>query len=332
MTLIDKYVYTVTKNLPKKTRADVEKELRGSIMDMLPDDFTEIDVEKALYMLGNPAVMAEEYRDGRGVLIGPGLYNQYIYVLKLVFVIMACIIPIAAIASAVLEHDNNVVLHALRMFWSFGINTTAHSIGWVTAVFAIMERTRAFEKEKWPYTGKKWSVSDLLEPTVSQINTISKVEASFSLALVIAVATAICFFPKYLGWYTHEGGGWSVIPLFNSDVLSLYIPFILLSAVIAIITTTLMLAYKRWNMKLFIANTVNSFFVVALTGAMVFNRRLISEGFHDAFVEGVSGAEHSPEALGLAIAIIIMASVFMSCFWDVVSSFRKIKAERQMEV
>src|SRR5699024_8882973 len=97
MTLIDKYVYTVTKNLPKKTRADVEKELRGSIMDMLPDDFTEIDVEKALYMLGSPAVMAEEYRDGRGVLIGPGLYNQYIYVLKLVFIIMACIIPFAAI-------------------------------------------------------------------------------------------------------------------------------------------------------------------------------------------------------------------------------------------
>jgi len=84
MTLIDRYVYTVTERLLEQTRDDVSMELRANIEDMLPENATESDVRTALEKLGNPIRLANEYCEVKRYLIGPGLYDKYISVLKLV--------------------------------------------------------------------------------------------------------------------------------------------------------------------------------------------------------------------------------------------------------
>ena len=62
MNLIEIYIQEVTRRLPEKNREDIALELRSTIEDMLPDDYTEEDVKVVLEKLGNPVTLASGYR------------------------------------------------------------------------------------------------------------------------------------------------------------------------------------------------------------------------------------------------------------------------------
>jgi hypothetical protein len=72
--LIDRYLYDITKRLPEKSRADVERELRSNIEDMLPEDPTDDDVVRVLTELGSPAKLSAAYRSNPRYLISPELF------------------------------------------------------------------------------------------------------------------------------------------------------------------------------------------------------------------------------------------------------------------
>jgi hypothetical protein len=95
MKLIDSYVYAVTAGLPEATREDVRRELHTNIEDMLPEHPTESDVSEVLSKLGDPRALADEYSEKKRYLVGPGLYDSYVSVLKLVVcivtIVFACI-------------------------------------------------------------------------------------------------------------------------------------------------------------------------------------------------------------------------------------------------
>ncbi|ECH9276498.1 hypothetical protein YV30_23930, partial [Salmonella enterica subsp. enterica] len=61
--LIELYVYEVTRRLPERNREDIALELRSTIEDMLPEDYGEAEVKEALAKLGDPAMLAAQYRD-----------------------------------------------------------------------------------------------------------------------------------------------------------------------------------------------------------------------------------------------------------------------------
>jgi len=63
MNLIDLYIYEVTRRLPEKNREDIALELRSTIEDMLPEHYKEEEVKAVLTKLGNPAILANSYRD-----------------------------------------------------------------------------------------------------------------------------------------------------------------------------------------------------------------------------------------------------------------------------
>lgn len=94
MKLIEIYIHEVTRRLPEQTREDIALELRSTIEDMLPDDPDEQEVKAVLAKLGNPAVLASEYRDQPMHLIGPRYYELYLTLLKM-------IIPIAVVVSLI---------------------------------------------------------------------------------------------------------------------------------------------------------------------------------------------------------------------------------------
>ncbi len=91
MDLINIYVQEVSRRLPEKIREDISLELRSTISDMLPDDFTDNDVNQALESLGNPAVLASRYRDRPMHLIGPKFYDIYMTLLKMISLIVVIV-------------------------------------------------------------------------------------------------------------------------------------------------------------------------------------------------------------------------------------------------
>lgn len=84
MHLIEAYVYEVTRRLPEKTRDDIALELRSTIEDMLSENFAEYEVREVLLKLGDPAQLAASYRDTPMHLIGPKVYDAYMYTMKMI--------------------------------------------------------------------------------------------------------------------------------------------------------------------------------------------------------------------------------------------------------
>lgn len=171
MKLIEIYIHEVTRRLPEQTREDIALELRSTIEDMLPNDPDEQEVKAVLAKLGNPAVLASEYRDQLMHLIGPRYYELYLTLLKM-------IIPIAVVVSLIAMTAEYLIGYSGDQSVA-GIVTTVISKGiasilevgiqvffWITIVFAIIERTDN-GKEKHPFTTKmsKWTPDDLKDIT-----------------------------------------------------------------------------------------------------------------------------------------------------------------------
>lgn len=89
MELINVYIQEVTRRLPEKSREDIALELKSTILDMLPENFSKNDVHQALEKLGNPAVLAARYNERPMYLIGPKYYDLYMSILKIVIPIIA---------------------------------------------------------------------------------------------------------------------------------------------------------------------------------------------------------------------------------------------------
>ena len=78
MKLIEIYIQEVTRRLPEKMRKDIALELRSTIEDMLLGNDSEEDVKRVLNQLGNPAVLANGYKDQPMHLIGPRYFDVYV--------------------------------------------------------------------------------------------------------------------------------------------------------------------------------------------------------------------------------------------------------------
>lgn len=122
MNLIDLYIQEVTCRLPEKIRADIALELRSTIEDMLPDEYSEQDVKSSLSKLGDPAILANGYLDRPMYLIGPRFYDLYIQLLKMILPISATISIISVIANRVIAYDGSeAVLNVILDTIGYGI-------------------------------------------------------------------------------------------------------------------------------------------------------------------------------------------------------------------
>src|SRR3954454_11494729 len=115
MNLIEVYIQQVTRRLPEKSREDIGLELRSTIEDMLPDDYTEDEVKSVLEQLGNPALLASGYRDQPMHLIGPRYFDIYSTLLEMILPIAGVISLISMIAAYFFSYSGeeailNVVL------------------------------------------------------------------------------------------------------------------------------------------------------------------------------------------------------------------------------
>jgi len=167
MDLIEIYIQEVTRRLPEKNREDIALELRSTIEDMLPDDYTENDVKKALEKLGNPASLASGYRDRPMHLIGPRYYDLYISLFKMILPIAGVIAVISMIASYFFSYNGEKAILAIIIkvlaegIWIL-IEVGLQVFFWLTLTFAIIERAeKGKDTEPLTMNHKKWTPDDL---------------------------------------------------------------------------------------------------------------------------------------------------------------------------
>jgi hypothetical protein len=161
--LTDRYVFTVLRRIPEPQRADLEKELRSSIADLidghLDNGSSESEAEdSALRELGDPARFAAGVTNSPQYLIGPESFPSWLRLLK---TLLAIVVPIAAVVHALILLALGEGIGAVIA----GFITTAFGVGvqiafWVTIVFVILERSGTPQITNWQ---PKWTPDQLPE-------------------------------------------------------------------------------------------------------------------------------------------------------------------------
>ncbi|MDQ6929053.1 MAG: hypothetical protein M3126_00110 [Candidatus Eremiobacteraeota bacterium] len=146
MKLLDRYLQAVKGNLPHYQRDDIIEEISADILAQADERENELgrplsrDEEAAiLKAYGHPRVVASRYWKTQ-YLIGPFLLPFYFNALRIVVIATAIVaFGLAAIKGA----TNGSILAQMATAWGAWWGTIFTSVGIITVVFAVIERSSA---------------------------------------------------------------------------------------------------------------------------------------------------------------------------------------------
>lgn len=250
--LIDRYVYAVVKRLPQAQRADIEKELRGLIDDMLQDRTggappKKVHIEAVLKELGKPSALAAKYRGDEQHLIGPEYFDLYTMILKIVLIVAPCATAFAQIIGYAVTPPQNV-FESIGLFLSSVISAAIHAFAIVTFIFAVIERY-ADHKGKI----EVWKPSDL--PPVPAVKAVINRGEPVA-GIVFAVFGIIIFNVAPWLFGANDYAGRTFIPVFDLDVLLRLMPLINVMFCLGILKEIAKLVVGRYDLKLAVSVTV----------------------------------------------------------------------------
>ncbi len=328
MELIDRYIYAVSVRLPESYRSEVIQELRTNIEDMLPEDATGNDIRDVLKKLGNPAKLADEYSQVKRYLIGPGLYDRYFSVLKLVTGIVAIVLFLVTLVDGILTAPipHGILGLGITLFVDILIAVSTgimQAFLWVTLVFVIIERVNA-DQELPPFSKKEWSPDDLAPIPLGK-SKISRGEAIFSLFGTIFFTALLYFAPHLIGVYVKNGSTINLIELFVVERLQYYILFIILLAIFNIGIIIFKLIVGHWNFSIAITNAVHNLLLSVLVCVMISDAALFNPEFFVYFSNlfAISMAQVMP--IWSRILAVFAVSFVAINIWDSVAGFNKYK-------
>lgn len=246
--LIERYVYAVTRYLPKENRQEIEREICSLIEDMLEEKG---DIEAVLEILGDPEKFAENYQERKTYLIGPALFNQYLFVLKIVLFSVFLGLTVATTSGFVFGESKGVLDTILQYFGTI-INGTIQGAAWVTIIFAIMERSGKGWKQ---LKDEKWTIAQLPE-IPNQKAEIKKGESIFNIIFSTIFFLLFYYFQKYMAIYIPSEGKTEVIPFFNQDNLTLVTWFILGLFLVGLGREILKVIYGKWTFQLAVSYSI----------------------------------------------------------------------------
>lgn len=257
--LIDRYIAEVGKDLPKKTRLDIEAEILSAIEDMLTEHSRTtgkgVDEEMIIEVLkeyGAPRKVAASYQLERYV-IGPRLFPSFLTVLQVILPILAAIALVRSgisLGQAQLTFKN--VFGAVFLGISYFVGTAFTALGGIIVLFAIVQ----WALPEFKAISEKWDPSQLPQAT-----TRNRVETGGTLLEVIGAGLAVVlfnFFPQAINLGIHAngqwwigftaieaGGAWSTTIL--SQAFFRYLPALTILWVLTILLDIALLSRGRWE-------------------------------------------------------------------------------------
>jgi hypothetical protein len=318
--LIHLYINEVTRRLPEKTQEDIALELRSNIEDMLPEDYTEEDVKMVLTKLGNPAELAQKYSGKPNYLIGPAMYNSYLYVMKISLAAALCITFLSRFFEGIIQHQGEISIFSLMLtiFLDILIGSLLVSFQvftWVTLTYAFLERAVTISDY---IKNTKWTSDDLLALTHTPKRSIPRSEPIFELFFTVLWASIFLNASNLLGWYTHQGTGLEDLklaaPLFQADVLKMYLPGIAAIFALEMFIAIYKLYTGRWTKGLAWINTLSnlvfiSYYCIMLLNPELFNNDFISMTMNSFGVQPENHDEVWSNWIWASAAIVILISI-----------------------
>lgn len=330
MNLIEVYIQEVTRRLPEKNREDIALELKSTIEDMLPEGYTDKNVETVLEKMGSPAALAEGYRDRSRYLIGPRYFDAYISLLKMILPIAATISLIVLAAEHIIGYDrdtsvlNMIILLIAEGIWGI-IVVGMQVFFWLTVVFAIMERVYKSD-DSHPLTPHltEWTVEDLKHtPLIPKQKAIPKYEVFGGLIWTAIWATVYFYADHLLGFYRNGPEGLEFIaPAMDEAVLVQYWPIILVIIGLEISLSIYKLIERQWTKAMAWFNALLQIVVTVAFIIIIKNPNLFNSTFMDELssVFKVSVSKLELWMIGGSICGFLIAAVI-----NIFDGFRKAR-------
>jgi hypothetical protein len=323
--LFDRYVHEVGRRLPRKQRADVEAELHSLLMDALEDRASETEssegaVEGAaseadqvavLEEFGPPAQVAAQYTPPHRYIIGPRLFDIYGIVVAAVAGSLTLAHVILLLLAALGRQDSVTGLGLLQSY----ISAVVGSFGWITLVFAILERvlpesaTRAKEDEE------AWDPR-----TLPEIEDRGRIEVGGLVAEIVFTVIALLIFnlfPQWVGFNFRAAindapARWVSIPMLSAAFFELYLPLLNVSWLLKIGLNVVLLRQGQWQRWTRIVDFCLALFSVYILWRMVFGPSLLTmEGIRSASLRETLG-RILPLLLKLALGIGLVVTIVES--------------------
>lgn len=239
--LIERYVYAVTKRLPRKQREDVAQELRGLVDDMLAERCggvtpSEKDVRVVLTELGTPQELYAKYdENAEKCLIGQPYYSTYKFVLKIVLISAAVGMTFSSWILQMLEPQPWIGM--LGNWFTMVYNS-------LLAAFAIVTLLFAFFYHKGIRITEPFNFDDL-PPVPKKSQEISKWESIAGIVFCMIFVVLFLFTPQVFSVIL-EG---VVICLFEIETVKQTWFIIVAFAACGIIRESVQLMEGRYNKK-----------------------------------------------------------------------------------
>ena len=253
MNLIDRYVREIGRKLPQKTRADIEKEIRSAVEDMLDDrskkESRAIDEDMTVAVLkeyGNPETVAASYLPER-YLIGPQLFPIFWLVTQIVFAVLTTLTAIAmgfalfgGYGSPAPAEFWGDFFKLLGQYFS-GMMAT---FGNIVLVFALIQRFAT----GWDFNDKDekkdWNPRDL--PDVEDVDQVSVAGTVAEIVFIVLGLILFNFYPQYIGIYGFTDKGSFFAPIL-SDAFFSYMPWINLLWGLQFALNVWLIQQHRWQ-------------------------------------------------------------------------------------
>jgi hypothetical protein len=287
--LIDTYVSEVGRRLPRKTRTDIEAEIRSILQDMLEersqkagkpaDDEMTLDVLKAY---GAPDKVAATYL-GERYLIGPRLYPIFMMVARIVLIVLGVLaavgLGIALYQASQTPWDAfKIILKAIANLIASGFT----ALGNIVIFFAIIEWALFRAGVKPDIKGmpgeKEWDPRSLTR--LSTPNRVKVGETIIEIVGCFVVIVIFNFYPQIIGFTPSLNGvaesGWTIgfgnmtfVPLLSQAFFN-FVPYLTLVWGLTILLDIVLLRMGQWNVVTRIClvglKVVNIVIVAAMLG------------------------------------------------------------------
>ncbi len=335
MKLIVAYIYEVTRRLPEKLREDIALELRSTIEDMLPEHFSEDEVKEALSKLGDPARLAASYRDTPMHLIGPKVYDAYLWTMKMIVPWAILITILVHVVETIVlfsgeESILSVVIKSIGIIIANIIHVLIQTFFWVTIVFIFIERI-GLAKSNGSITtyGSEWTPEQLkYVHVISKKKVIPRSEIIFG--LVWTAIWVILYFnaDRLAGVYRSiDGEGLQmVMPALNQSVLMSYLPIVLPFALLEIGLALFKWKERQWTMKLVTINAVSKVVSLIVFIVIASNPALINDAMIPYLANVLEINSSSVQNFIDWAVWTIIATIIVTVAIEIYDSYRKAKA------
>ena len=324
MNLLNRYIHEVGRFLPRKSREDIQAELRSSVVDTLEDRFgtepSEADVEVVLKEFGSPRDVAASYNPGGQYLVGPGLYPLFRMV---AWIVVAAVLGAQLLAFGVGVFIAGEPFSALETISSL-VSSVPASLGWVLITFMLLQY---FDAK--PYLDEEpWDPKAL--PELKPGEDLKKGELVFGLVGGILILVLVTLFPQWIGFLTTPGG-----EFYPNPVILDYLVLIQVSLLATIMLNIYLLSKGNWDMLTRIIKLVLDGFGVIILAFLIqgHNAWLAARG-SSSFMAWISAIENNNwELVGMnAFRLAFVVAFIVTVIEIFTTIFRLVRSKMASDV